>query len=98
MIDIYEFCGYSAGALFASSLIPQIYKSCKTKKLDDISFGWQFIVILALMMSLIYGIHEKLAPIYISSSVELAFMVLLVIMKIVYKDYSILTESDIENP
>ena len=31
MFDFYEICGYVAGILFASSLIPQLYKSCKQK-------------------------------------------------------------------
>ena len=37
MFDFYEACGYGAGILFASGFIPQIYKSYKTKDLDDIS-------------------------------------------------------------
>mgnify|MGYP000947668659 CR=1 FL=1 len=39
MFDFYETCGYVAGFLFASSLIPQLYKSCKTKNkpINDIT-------------------------------------------------------------
>jgi uncharacterized protein with PQ loop repeat len=86
MIDLYEICGYLAGILFASSLIPQIYKSCLTKELNDISFGWQGIYILAAILGLIYAIHNDLKPIYISNSVELVFMLLLLSMKLYYKD------------
>ena len=97
MLDIYESCGYGAGVLFTLSLMPQIYKSYKTKNMNDISFGWQFIFIMALIMSLVYSFHEDLPPIYISSSIELVFMIVLLIMKINYDNYNIL-ESDIENP
>ena len=68
MIDIYEICGYLAGILFACSLVPQLYKSCKTKNLDDISYGWQTIYILAIILGLIYSIHRDLPPVYLSSS------------------------------
>ena len=70
MIDIYETCGYLAAILFASSLIPQLYKSCKSKNLVDISYGWQAIYIIAIILGLIYSIHKDLPPIYLSSSIE----------------------------
>ena len=97
MLDIYESCGYGAGFLFTLSLIPQIYKSYRTKNMNDIPFGWQFIFIIALIMSLVYSFHEELAPIYISSSIELFFMIILLIMKIIYREYSVL-EDDSDNP
>ena len=97
MLDIYESCGYGAGVLFTLSLMPQIYKSYKTKNMNDISFGWQFIFIMALIMSLVYSFHEELAPIYISSSIELVFMIILLIMKIIYREYSVLKD-DSDNP
>ena len=95
MIDIYEFCGYLAGIFFASSLIPQLYKSCQTKNLDDISYGWQGIYIIAIILGLIYSIHNDLKPVYLSSILELIFMIILVIMKYYYHETDI---KDIENP
>ena len=95
MIDIYEICGYLAGIFFASSLIPQLYKSCKTKNLDDISYGWQCIFIIAIILGLIYSIHNDLKPVYLSSLLELIFMIILVIMKYYYHETDI---KDIENP
>ena len=95
MIDIYETCGYLAGILFASALIPQLYKSCKSKNLDDISYGWQAIYILAIILGLIYSIHKDLPPVYLSSSIELSFMIILVILKYYYRNNTV---SDIENP
>ena len=88
MFDIYEFCGYTAGIFFAGSLVPQIHKSYVTKDMDDISCGWQLLLIIALLMSLVYSIHMDLPPVYISTFLELVFMITLVIMKIMYKDYN----------
>ena len=34
--DPYELCGYGGGFLFASSLVPQLYKSYKSQELEDI--------------------------------------------------------------
>jgi MtN3 and saliva related transmembrane protein len=82
-MDIYEICGYSAGILFASSLIPQVYKSFKTKNLDDISFLWQIIFIIAIILGIIYSYHLDLKPIYICSFVELLLMTTLLILKII---------------
>ena len=87
MPDIYDICGYGAGFLFAASLTPQIYKSCKTKDMADISYGWQILLIIALLMSLVYSLHKDLLPVFISSAVELVFMLTLLVMKIMYKGY-----------
>ena len=94
MFDIYEFCGYSAGIFFAGSLVPQIYKSYVTKDMDDISCGWQLLLIIALLMSLVYSIHMDLPPVYISTLLELIFMIILVIMKFMYKDYNKLSDKE----
>ena len=90
MFDIYEFCGYAAGIFFASSLVPQIHKSYVTKDMDDISCGWQLLLIIALLMSLVYSIHMNLPPVYISTFLELIFMITLIIMKFMYRDYNTL--------
>jgi MtN3 and saliva related transmembrane protein len=84
MIDFYEVCGYAAGVLFASGFIPQIYKSYKTKTMDDISYAWQFIFMIGVILGIIYSVHHNLPPIYLCSSVELVFMIILIIMKIYY--------------
>jgi MtN3 and saliva related transmembrane protein len=84
MEDIYDVCGYAAGVLFASGFVPQIYKSYKTKNMDDISYGWQFIFLIGVILGIIYSVHKDLPPIYLCSSVELVFMVTLIIMKYSY--------------
>ena len=84
MIDFYEICGYTAGILFASGFIPQIYKSYKTKNMDDISYAWQFRFMIGVILGIIYSIHNNLLPIYICSTIELVFMIILICMKIYY--------------
>ena len=84
MEDIYDLCGYGAGILFAAGFIPQIYKSYKTKNMDDISYGWQFIFLIGVILGIVYSVHKDLPPIYLCSAVELVFMIILIIMKYSY--------------
>tara|TARA_Y100001970_G_scaffold292205_1_gene432505 strand:- start:426 stop:728 length:303 start_codon:yes stop_codon:yes gene_type:complete len=84
MIDFYEICGYGAGILFASGFLPQLYKSYTTKNMDDISYGWQFIFLIGIVLGIIYSIHHELPPIYICSSIELLFMITLILMKFIF--------------
>mgnify|MGYP001210931383 FL=1 len=93
-MDIYEVCGYGAGILFASGFVPQIYKSYKTKNMNDISYAWQFIFLTGVILGIIYSVHKDLPPIYICSTVELFCMITLISMKRYYQKCT----NDIENP
>ena len=83
-MNIFDICGYSAGIFYVSSFIPQIYKSYKSKCLDDVSYAWQFIFMFALSLSIIYSLHYDLKPIYLTSLLEFFMMLILVLMKILY--------------
>ena len=85
-MDIYGYCGFTGGILIPLSLIPQIYKSYITKDLRNISYYWQFTYIVALILILIYSINNKLEPIYIPSSLELIFILILTFMKYYYSN------------
>ncbi len=82
----YELLGFISGILFPLSIIPQIYKSYKTKDLNDISYYWQFTFISALILALIYSFHFNLKPIYTSSLFELTLMLILTFMKFLYRN------------
>ena len=83
-MNLFDICGYVAGIFFASCLIPQVYKSYKTKKLDDISYSWQFSYIFAIILSIIYSGHYLLYPILLSSVIEFVLMTALILMKRYY--------------
>ena len=93
-IDIYDIFGYSSGILFAGSLIPQLYKSYKSKELNDISICWQLIFILGLIFLFIYSFHNDLKPVYIPAIIETGFMVMLLMMKLYYDNISIEIDDD----
>ena len=94
--DVYEAVGYASGILFPSALVPQVYKSYKTKELEDISYGWQTVFMSGLVGSIVYGIRYDLKPIYLSSMVEFVLMTSLVIMKYIYTPVK--KETQVEDP
>ena len=96
-MNIYELSGYISGFLFAISLVPQVYKSYKTKQLRDLSLTHQIIFLTGMGLMLNYSIHEDLKPIYIPAGCEAFFMIQLFIMKIYYRKNE-LENKDIENP
>tara|TARA_Y100000389_G_C17308870_1_gene436910 strand:+ start:604 stop:897 length:294 start_codon:yes stop_codon:yes gene_type:complete len=97
-MNIYELCGYVSGFMFAISLVPQVYKSYKTKQLRDLSIIHQIIFLLGMSLMLIYSIHEDLKPIYIPAACEAFLMFQLFIMKIYYRENEKIIDNDIENP
>ena len=84
MIEFYELCVYIGGILFPISIIPQIYRAYKIKDLSNISYYWQLLFIIALILTLVYSLHGGLIPIIISSIIEIIFTIIIVCMKCYY--------------
>lgn len=97
-MNIYELCGYISGFLFAISLVPQVYKSYKTKQLRDLSLIHQVIFLFGMGLMLNYSVHENLKPVYIPAACEAFFMIQLLIMKLYYRKNESIDIKDIENP
>lgn len=70
--------------LTSVQLIPQLYKSIKTKKVRDVSLGMTIIISLGAFTWLIYGIHISDLPIIIANSLNLTAGIILTILKIKY--------------
>ena len=97
-MNIHEICGYISGFLFSVSLVPQVYKSYKTKQLRDLSLIHQMIFLFGMVLLLDYSIYEDLKPVYIPASCEAFFMILLFCMKLYYRNNELIEDKDIENP
>ena len=76
--------GYIGGIVLSVCLIPQIYKVYKTKQVENISYLWQILYIIGICLHLYYGTYYNLAPIYIPTIIELIFILILLILKIIY--------------
>ena len=84
-MDLIQFTGYLAGAILAVALIPQVYKSYKTKSTTDISLAWSVILVIGLSLYLVYGIGIKQMPIIVMNTIEDLLAISLVIAKFIYK-------------
>ena len=82
MIGINDYIGYSGGFILSICLIPQIVKVIKTNSADDISYCWQFLYIIGLLLHIAYAYFEKILPILIPNTLELCLCILLTIYKI----------------
>lgn len=63
-------------------LIPQVFKSLKTKQVRDLSMGLAIIVGLSAATWLAYGIHIKDVPLIIANSINLVGALILFTLKI----------------
>lgn len=70
------------GILLMIGFIPQLYKSIIYKSTKDISFGWLFLSLLGLIMVDIKSIYVKDWTYYIPISIEIVFILILIIFKV----------------
>ena len=84
-MDFIQFSGYLAGAILAVALIPQVYKSYKTKSTTDISLAWSIILVVGLSLYLVYGIGIRQMPIIVMNTIETLLAISVVVAKLIYK-------------
>ena len=80
-MEIYEFFGYLGGLILTLCLVPQIMKTYKTKKADDISTVWEYLYFIGVTFYIIYAIDKDLPPVYIPAFLELIFIGILFYLK-----------------
>lgn len=79
-----EIIGIAAGVFTASSLIPQVVKTLKEKKAEDVSLLMLFILQAGLILWIIYGIKRDDFPIIITNCFSLLVNIFMVILRIRY--------------
>jgi MtN3 and saliva related transmembrane protein len=77
--------GYLATIVGTSIMLPQIYKSIKTKSVSDVSWGMLVLYFLNCLLWLIYGILILASPLMITNGIALAISILQIVLKIKYK-------------
>jgi MtN3 and saliva related transmembrane protein len=83
MVSI-ELIGYAAMIVMAVSLMPQVIKAWKTKSTKDISFLWNSLYLLGMVLWFIYGVGISSKPIIGAVVIEGALIISLIILKIRY--------------
>ncbi len=74
--------GLAAAVCTTTALLPQVLKSWKTKKTEDISLIMYIILITGTLLWLIYGVLIKNIPILAANSVGVIFISSVIILKL----------------
>ena len=77
--------GFIAGTLTTLSFVPQVLKTFRSKRCDDLSWGMLLAFTSGVCLWFVYGIFLRSAPIMLANLVTLLLLVWLVMMKIRYR-------------
>ena len=81
-----ESIGFAAGFLMASTMLPQIIKSIKTKSVEDISFYMIIIYMLSSALFVIYGILISSMPVAMAYFLAFCVSTIQLVLKIKYEN------------
>ena len=80
-VDIF---GYLAAILTTSAFLPQLIKTLKTKKADDVSLTTLIMFIIGVLSWIIYGYQISSTPILIANLITLILNLLILISKVYF--------------
>jgi MtN3 and saliva related transmembrane protein len=79
-----QLIGIVAGILTASSLLPQVVKTIKEKKADEVSLAMLFTLQAGVILWIVYGFKRDDLPIIATNIFSLAVNITMVILRIRY--------------
>ena len=79
-----EFFGYFAAILTTAAFLPQLIKTLKTKKAEDVSLITLIMFICGVVSWIIYGYKISSSPILIANIITFILNLLILISKIYY--------------
>lgn len=85
LMDLTQLTGIVAGTLTACSLLPQVFKTIKEKKAEDVSLVMLFVLQAGLILWIVYGFMREDLPIIITNCFSLLVNITMVILRIKYK-------------
>ena len=88
-MEIHSIIGYLAAFFLISTLLPQLYHSFKTKKVDDLSYYFICLQVITCSLFLIYGILLKELPLILANLFVLLKTFVLLSIKIIYRNKNI---------
>jgi len=77
--------GLAAGVCTATSLLPQLVKTIKEKKAEDVSLGMLLVLATGILLWIVYGIKKNDLPIIATNSFSLLVNIVMVVVGIKYK-------------
>jgi len=79
-----QFYGYIAAILTTAAFLPQLIKTLKTKKADDVSLITLIMFITGVLFWIIYGYRISSLPIMLANVITLTLNSLILVSKIYY--------------
>ena len=79
-----EFFGYFAAILTTLAFIPQLIKTLKTKKAEDVSLTTLIMFLTGVAAWIIYGIQISSKPILIANIITFLLNFLILVFKLIY--------------
>jgi MtN3 and saliva related transmembrane protein len=83
-MDKTQIIGLAAGVFTATSLIPQVVKTWKEKKAENVSIIMLLILMTGLILWTIYGVKRNDLPIIITNSFSILVNIIMIILRIKY--------------
>ena len=80
-----EVIGIAAGVLTSTSLVPQVVKTIKEKKAEDVSLLMLVVLGTGIALWIVYGIKKNDIPIIATNAFSLLVNITMVILGIKYK-------------
>ncbi|MGM5469375.1 SemiSWEET family sugar transporter [Flavobacteriaceae bacterium LMO-SS05] len=84
MVFSIEIIGLVAAVLTTSAYIPQVYKTKKTKAVENLSFSMYLTMFVGVVLWLIYGIYLQSLALILANSVTAGLTLMLLNYKIRY--------------
>ena len=88
-----DFFGFIAAALTTVAFVPQVIKTWKTKKAEDVSTVMLLMFITGLLFWIIYAIHSNALPVLIANIVTFILNALILTFKLIYGKETSVKES-----
>ena len=79
-----EFFGYFAAILTTLAFIPQLIKTLKTKKAEDVSLTTLIMFLTGVSAWIIYGIQISSKPILVANIITFLLNFLILVFKLIY--------------
>ena len=79
-----EFFGYFAAILTTAAFLPQLFKTLKTKKADDVSLVTLIMFISGVFSWIIYGYKISSSPILVANIITFILNLFILISKVYY--------------
>lgn len=84
-MDTTQWIGIIAGVLTASSMLPQVIKVLKEKKVEEISLLMLLVLLSGIGLWIAYGVLKKDMPIIVTNAFSLLVNLVLMVLRITYK-------------